>query len=188
MIKLLITDFDGTLVDTFEANYYAYKRAFEACGLTLKESEYAACFGLRFDAFMNEMQVTSVEIKSKIKDLKALFYPDEFQRLKVNFVLLDFIRAFRRSGGRCAVGSTARKENLINALKYIGAHEDFDLILSGADVINGKPSPEIYESIIRLEHVLPEETLIFEDSEVGAQAAVNAGINYILINNDFYGN
>ena len=40
-IRLLITDFDGTLVDTFRANYMAYRKAFEEMGLVLQETEYS---------------------------------------------------------------------------------------------------------------------------------------------------
>ena len=52
-IKLIITDFDGTLVDTFEANLKAYQAAFESGGLKLSEQQYKACFGYRFEKFMN---------------------------------------------------------------------------------------------------------------------------------------
>ena len=47
-IKLLIVDFDGTLVDTFRANFMAYQEAFNQVGLALKEVDYRHCFGFRF--------------------------------------------------------------------------------------------------------------------------------------------
>lgn len=53
-IKLLITDFDGTLVDTFQANFMAYKKAFNQVGLALSEIEYRQCFGFRFDKFYDD--------------------------------------------------------------------------------------------------------------------------------------
>lgn len=54
-VKLLITDFDGTLVDTFEANFLAYQKAFSDCGLQLSEKQYKECFGFRFDDFMSHV-------------------------------------------------------------------------------------------------------------------------------------
>jgi beta-phosphoglucomutase-like phosphatase (HAD superfamily) len=51
-IKLLITDFDGTLVDTFEANLKAYQIAFKQCNLHLDTQIYRKYFGLRFDTFI----------------------------------------------------------------------------------------------------------------------------------------
>ena len=79
MIKAIITDFDGTLVDTFEANLRAYQQAFYACGITLTAERYRACFGLRFDAFMNSMSVVDSQTACKIKELKKEFYPQFFE-------------------------------------------------------------------------------------------------------------
>ena len=54
MIKAVITDFDGTLVDTFKANLHAYQEAFDEVGLILTEEQYRECFGFRFEKFMRE--------------------------------------------------------------------------------------------------------------------------------------
>lgn len=74
-IELLISDFDGTLVDTFSANYMAYQKAFAEQGLCLSESQYRACFGLRFDEFMREVSVVDMKISSRIQELKSMYYP-----------------------------------------------------------------------------------------------------------------
>ena len=47
MIKAIITDFDGTLVDTFQANLQAYQKAFQAVGKDITAEKYRECFGLR---------------------------------------------------------------------------------------------------------------------------------------------
>lgn len=187
-VKLLITDFDGTLVDTFEANYCAYSKAFEKCGLTLSREKYKHCFGLRFDNFMKEAGIESQEVKNQIKELKAELYPQYFDYLKVNSSLIQFIRAFHRVGIRTAIASTAREKNLRNALRHIGAEEDFDLILAGESVSKGKPDPEIYKIVLEQMECKPENALVFEDSEVGVKAAEAAGIPYMKITTDFFNN
>lgn len=180
-IKLLISDFDGTLVDTFEANFRAYAKAFEKVDLQLTREKYLDCFGFRFDKFMDKMWINDTEIRHQIKELKALYYPENFEFLKVNTPLLEFIRAFRNSGGKTAIASTAREKNLRNALRHINAENDFDLILAGENVTNGKPDPEIYQTVLEHFGIPASEALVFEDSEVGFQAAEAAGINYIAI-------
>lgn len=75
----------------------------------------------------------------------------------------------------------------MNALNYIGVTDSFDLILAGEDVINGKPNPEIYLNVLSFFNMKPEEALIFEDSEIGMEAAKKAGISFIEINKNFYG-
>lgn len=143
-IELLISDFDGTLVDTFSANYMAYQKAFAEQGLCLSESQYRACFGFRFDEFMKEVGVVDVNISSRIRELKSVYYPFFFDYLNVNKPLLHFIEMFHVAGGKTAIASTARKKNLINALAHIGVLDTFDYVLAGEDVDKGKPSPEIY--------------------------------------------
>lgn len=180
-IRLLITDFDGTLVSTFMANYHAYSEAFAKVGLTLTEEQYRQCYGLRFDDFMDTMGIEHVETRQRIRAIKGECYPSHFGLLRVNQQLLDFIRMFRHGGGLTAVASTARGKNLNNALAHIGATSDFDLILAGEDVVKGKPSPEIYNTVMSHFGVAPAQTLIFEDSQVGLQAAEASGAHFIKV-------
>ena len=70
MIKAIITDFDGTLVDTFEANLKAYQEAFVSVGLSLTSDDYKKCYGFRFDRFMQAMNITDIQTIEQIKELK----------------------------------------------------------------------------------------------------------------------
>lgn len=180
-IKLLITDFDGTLVNTFKANYLAYRQAFSEANLCITEEQYRQHYGLRFDDFMNAMGVDDAEKRKLIRKVKGDCYPDYFDTLVVNQPLLNFIRMFHQNGGKTAVASTARGKNLNNALKHISAVGDFDLILAGEDVVEGKPSPEIYETVMKRMGVTPDDTLIFEDSAVGIKAASASGARFVKI-------
>ena len=143
-IKLIVSDFDGTLVDPFRANLEAYRVAFNEFGYELTEQQYRKRFGLRFDAFMESMGISDDVVKEKIKVTKSLVYPDYFSLLRVNNTLLSLIRSFKDSGGKTALASTARRKNLRNILTYIAASDVFDQILAGEDVAAGKPDPEIY--------------------------------------------
>ena len=181
MIKAIISDFDGTLVDTFEANLKAYQDAFKVVGIKLTKDQYRKCFGMRFDDFMHEMNINDDDKRYKIKDLKKDYYPTHFNLLKPNIGLISLIETFHTYGCKTAIASTARKENLMNAIKYLGIEDNFDLIFSGIDVKQGKPSPEIYIKTMKTLDVKPEETLIFEDSEVGYQAAKASGALFIKV-------
>lgn len=181
MIRAIITDFDGTLVDTFEANYGAYCEAFAKVGLTLTAERYRECFGLRFAEFMNAMGIHDEAAASQIRKVKGDVYPNHFDKLRPNNALIEFIRTSRAQGIHTAVASTARSKNLMNALAHINALDAFDYILAGEDVQNGKPNPEIYNKVLAHFGIHPSEALIFEDSPVGMQAAESAGINYIKV-------
>ena len=187
MIKAIITDFDGTLVDTFEANLRAYQKSFSECGIKLTEEKYRACFGLRFDAFMSRMAVFDEQKACRIKELKKEFYPQYFDYLVPNKTLIGLIDSFHRLGGKTAIASTARKENLMNAIHALYLKEYFDLIFAGVDVKRGKPDPEIYIKSMAALGVTPEETLIFEDSDIGIEAAIASGAKYIRVTPEWFG-
>lgn len=182
MIKAIITDFDGTLVDTFEANFRAYQKAFHAVGLNLTSERYQECFGYRFERFMTEMGVNADDVACRIKELKKEYYPQYFGYLKPNNALIALIASIKAMGGKTAIASTARKENLMNAVSYLGIAEHFDLIYAGVDVKQGKPSPEIYLKSMNALGVSPDETLIFEDSQVGIEAAKASGAHFMIVN------
>lgn len=179
MIKAIITDFDGTLVDTFEANLRAYQKAFGDVNMSLTAEKYRECFGYRFERFMMAMGVHDEAKANKIREAKKEYYPLNFDFLKPNKALIGLIESFHALGGKTAIASTARKENLMNVVKHLNLADKFDLIFAGVDVKQGKPSPEIYLKAMEALQVKPEETLIFEDSQVGITAARVAGA-YLL--------
>jgi len=181
MIKAIITDFDGTLVDTFEANLRAYQEAFQVVGIQLTAERYRECFGYRFDRFMSAMGIFDDNVSAKIRELKKEAYPKYFNCLRPNTSLVELISSFHAMGGKTAIASTARKENLMNAVNHLRIADNFDLIYAGADVKHGKPSPEIYLKSMEALGVKPEEVMIFEDSPVGFEAAKASGARYIPV-------
>lgn len=187
-IRLVITDFDGTLVDTFEANLKAYQKAFAEKGFELSEETYRKCFGFRFDDFMKAVGISDEQVKNDIRTLKGNYYPEFFSFLKPNNNLIYFIKAYKAQGSKTAIASTARGKNLYNVLSFFHIENIFDYILSGEDVKCGKPNPEIYQKVMIHFGVLPENTLVFEDSQIGIEASVAAGANYIQIKNEFINN
>lgn len=188
MINAIITDFDGTLVDTFEANFRAYQEAFRKNDIILTSDKYRECFGYRFDRFMEAMGVKNDDICNSIKELKKDLYPKYFAHLVPNTKLIKIIATLHDMGVKTAIASTARKENLKNAINHLGLACHFDLIYAGVDVVHGKPSPDIYNKAMRTLGVMPEEVLIFEDSSVGLQAAEASGAKFIHVTQDWFNN
>ena len=186
MIKAIITDFDGTLVDTFDANLLAYQAAFHQVGKELTAERYRECFGYRFERFMTAMGIFNDNDVAIIKEYKKNVYPQYFDRLILNNKLIKLIDTFHQMGGKTAIASTARKENLMNAIDYLRIADHFDLIYAGVDVKQGKPSPDIYLKAMVNLNVAPEETLIFEDSPGGFEAAKASGAELIPVTSDWF--
>ena len=82
-----------------------------------------------------------------------------------------------------AIVTTASKKNTYDILKYYDKLELFDLILTSDDIEKSKPDPEGYLKAISYFNATPENTIIFEDSEVGIEAAKKTGSSVLIINN-----
>lgn len=187
-IRLIITDFDGTLADTFQANFHAYQSVLAGRGIELTPEQYRACFGLRIEEFAARIGITDMAAIDAIKKAKAAAYPAYFHYIRLNRPLLTFLDACHQQGCPVAVATTARKENIMNILSHFSLERSFDLIISGEHIQNPKPDPECFHAAMRHFDVRPENTLIFEDSAVGLQAAQQSGATYIRISESFYGN
>ena len=118
--------------------------------------------------------------------MKKECYPHFFEYLIPNKTLIDVIDTFHQLGGKTAIASTARKENLMNVVDALNLKSHFDLIFAGVDVKNGKPDPEIYNKTMNSLGVTAEETLIFEDSDTGVEAAVASGAKYIRVTSEWF--
>ena len=184
-IKAFITDFDGTLAYTYTANLLAYRRAIEIAtdgSVKLTDDVYRKCFGYRFNEFMDAINITNQNVRLLIKEKKAEFYAMYASAVTINDGLLNTLMFAKHNGIKVALATTARLVNVMTILKT--HHIDnslFDAILTGEDVKEGKPNPEVYLSAMKILGVTPNETIVFEDSDIGITAAVNAGCNYIKV-------
>ena len=181
-IRLLLLDFDGTLADTRRANTLAYVAALGEAGYDLTEEEYAAeYFGMRCNEFLTRFGIADPAERERIRLRKIALYPAFFDTVRLNEPLWEFCRQFRTQGGRVWVVSTGSRDNIDNVMNYLGIADGVDGILSGADVKHSKPAPDCFLEAMRREGCTPRETLIFEDSPIGIEAARRSGASYFVV-------
>lgn len=184
-LRLLLLDFDGTLADTRRAHYRAYAQAFAEAGHTLTEEEYAThYFGMRCGEFLRAKGIVDPDEADRIRRRKIALYPAFFDEIRLNEPLWNFCRSFRRQGGRVWVVSTGQRENLRNALRHLRLEAEIDGLITGSDVVRSKPAPDPFLEAMAREGVSPAETLIFEDSPVGIEAARRSGAPYVVVKLD----
>lgn len=186
-IQYIISDLDGTVADTFEANYQAYKSVFGKYGFELTRESYRRCYGFKLDDLCRNLGFSSdTVLLQKIKEQKAACYPEFFSFLRPNMVLINFYRAFKRQGGHLALATTASRKNVLNILDCLQLGSLFDFIIVGEEVKRGKPDPECFLLALQRWGIGPEKVLVFEDSEIGIKAAEQAGLKVLGIRNGFY--
>ena len=181
-LKLLILDFDGTLADTRRANAAAYIAALKEVGYTLTEEEYLGrYFGMRCPEFMRSIGFRSPEEIDRLRRRKIELYPAFFSSVKLNRPLWEFSQQFRAQGGKVWIVSTGQPDNLRNAMRYLGLEGGFDGLLTGDDVVRHKPAPDAFLEAMSRAGCQSGETLIFEDSAVGIEAARLSGAPYVVV-------
>ncbi len=117
----------------------------------------------------------------RLRRRKIEIYPEHFNTVKLNEWLWGFIQDFRKNGGKAWIVSTGQTINISNVMKHFDLEDSFDGVITGADVIDSKPSPECFLKAMAAEGVTPQETLIFEDSVFGLEAAHKSGAQYVKV-------
>lgn len=184
-IKLILLDFDGTLVDTRRANACAYIETLSEVGITLTEKEYLdKYYGVRCIEFM---RMLGFEDSSKIAELrqrKVELYPKYFDTVKLNTELWGWCCMMRKMGAKVWIVSTGHADNIRNVMRYLNLDDGIDGIITGDDVEHSKPAPDPFLEAMCREGVTPAEAIIFEDSAVGIEAARRTGAPYVVIRMD----
>lgn len=181
-LKLIMLDFDGTLVDTRQANALAYIQTLSEVGIELSEDEYLArYFGVHCVNFMKMVGVTDKEEIRRLRQRKVELYPNYFESIVLNRELWDWCCMMRRLGTKVWIVSTGHIDNIHNVMRYLKIEDGVDGIICGDDVERPKPYPDCFLKAIEIEGVTPDESIIFEDSKVGIEAAKQSGAQYCII-------
>lgn len=181
-IKLILLDFDGTLADTCRANGEAYIEALSEVGIVLTLEDYSTkYFGMRCQEFMHAVGIYDEELALKVRARKVELYPNYFYSVKLNTPLWEWCKMMRTMGAKVWIVSTGHIDNITNVMRYLNLDSGIDGIISGDDVPQSKPNPECFLRAMEIEGVTAAETIIFEDSAVGLEAAERSGAAFVKI-------
>ena len=103
----------------------------------------------------------------------------------LNRPLWDFVQQFRANGGKAMIVSTGHIDNITNVMRYLGIENQIDGLLSSDDVLLSKPHPDCFLKAMEMAGVTAAETVIFEDSEIGLEAAKASGASYFKVELEF---
>lgn len=188
MIKLVLFDLDGVLIDAKQIHYEALN---DALGeeFAISEADHHNIYDGRKTREKLEMLTASkglpVERHEEIFDLKQKYTLDRISDLKPIKEIKDLFIALESAGYKIGVCTNSIRRTVLTALAKTDLMEHCSLVLSNEDVKNSKPHPEMYWKAMSLMGVLPEETLIVEDSPPGLLAASRSRANYIRVINPY---
>jgi HAD superfamily hydrolase (TIGR01509 family) len=187
MIRYIIFDLDGVLVDAKKIHYETLNRSLSSLG-TEYEISWEEHIN-RYDGLKTSQKLDMLSVEKgldrdshrTIWEEKQRLTMEEFENLKKDEDLIKTISALSKEGYKIACCSNSIRKTVITALAKLNIIEFFDLILSNDDVKNCKPHPEIYWKAISEFGLLPEETLIIEDSPYGLMAAHRSKSNILRV-------
>lgn len=183
--NLAIFDLDGTLFDTKNVNFQAYAKALENYGIKLDYDFFCQfCNGRKYSEFLpmilKSSAINKQEIICQIHKEKKQNYKLFLNKAKPNKHLLKLI-SLTKEEYYIALATTASRENCLEILNRFEVVSFFDLISCQEDVEKTKPSPEQFNIIMAHFKINTENTIIFEDSDVGLEAAARSGAKYVRI-------
>lgn len=183
--KLAMFDLDGTLFDTTYVNYYSYKQALEKFGHTLEYDYFCReCSGRHYKDFLLNILGPSSEIFEQVHNEKKQLYSSNLSFAKMNHHLFNIIDGLKNNY-HIALVTTASQRNCMELLNYFSVADKFDLIITNSDVQKTKPHPEGYLKAMDHFKVSPKDSIIFEDSKTGIQAAMNSGASVFIATKQF---
>jgi beta-phosphoglucomutase-like phosphatase (HAD superfamily) len=181
-LKLILLDFDGTLVDTKDANAGAYIEALSEVGIVTDKQEYLnKYFGMRCIEFMRSVGLQSDEEIRAVRRRKIELYPNYFNTTRLNTPLWEWCQMLRSTGVKVWIVSTGHIDNITNVMRHLNIYDGVDGILTGDDVERPKPYPDCFLKAMEIVGAIPAETIIFEDSIYGLQSAKDSGAMFVQI-------
>jgi beta-phosphoglucomutase family hydrolase len=175
-------DCDGTIADSMPLHYKAWKKALAEYGATYEEDLFYAWGGKpvrKIIADLNEMQGLAMPVDT-LAARKEGYYHAQLQELKG---IPDVIEHIEAQHGRIpfAVVSGSRRASVVGSLTALGLLDKFDVLVCAEDYKHGKPAPDGFLLAASKLNVAPKYCLVFEDTELGIQAATAAGMQSVLV-------
>ncbi len=181
MIKTVIFDMDGVIVDTEPVHHYAYNEHFKILNIEVSDEVYATFTGNSTKNIYEKLK-SKFDLSDDIETLvlaKRNLFNNAFDKKEDLFLLdgvLDLIRNLNINGMQLVLASSSAKVTIEKIFNRFDLHQYFSHIVSGEDFPKSKPDPAIFVHAAFLSNTNIENCIVIEDSTNGIKAAKLAGI------------
>ena len=186
--KAVLFDMDGVLIESEALMAKTGVKGLKKFGIEAKESDFADFVGCGETRYIGGVaEKYGVPYRPEMKEYLYACY-DELVRQEavIPVGVLDVLHTLREKGYRLAICSSADRCKVLMNLSAIGAAETlFDALITGTDIRNPKPDPEIYRTGAASLGLSPAACIVVEDAPSGITAAHAAGIETIALATSF---
>jgi len=187
--KLIIFDLDGVLIDSREIHYESLNLSLERLDkkYTISREEHLSLYdGLPTSQklkILTEKRGLPVEKYEEIWRNKQDETLKIFSSLNIDSQLIAYFQKIKKLGYHICVASNSIRNTVKIVLLKLGLLEYIDYYISNEDVIKNKPFPEMYWKCMTVCNCIPRHTVIFEDSHIGRQGAIDSGASLVAVEN-----
>lgn len=186
MIKAVIFDMDGVLIQAKDWHYDALNKALGLFGYNISRLDHLTTYdGLPTSKKLEMLSMESGlprDLHAFINEMKQIYTMEiVFSRCKPSFVHEYALSKLKSKGYKLGVASNSIRETVETMMRKAHLISYLDLLLSNEDVTNAKPDPEIYNLAISRLGLNPSECLIVEDNENGKRAATAAKAHLLAV-------
>lgn len=183
--KAAFFDMDGTLVDSETLYYEARRDTFAKYGMDYPKSLNDTILGTGFAKTIELLQKVAGdnELGKKINDESLNLFNQRVEqgKLVVKPGTEELLKFLQKQGIKAYITTSSDVEKVHFNLQHSDLEKYFADIITGEDVKNNKPAPDIYLHALEKASVKKENAVVFEDAASGVQSALNAGIDVVAI-------
>mgnify|MGYP002779518060 CR=1 FL=1 len=180
MIRAVIFDVDGTLVDTVDLHAAAWTETFRAFGVEADVRQVRSQIGKGADQMMPVFVSPALldARREEIERFRSELYKREYMPRATAFPgARALFERLKRDGRQVAIGSSCKADELGRYLELAGVADLIDAATTGDDAEHTKPFPDIFQAALaKLDGIEPADTAVVGDSPFDAQAALGAGM------------
>ncbi len=180
--RAYLFDCDGTIVDSMPLHYNAWKKALAEWNCGFDEELFYSWGGRpvrEIVAALNAQNGLAMPVDA-VATRKEGFYLEQLPQLKG---IPEVVEQIERQYGRIplAVVSGSRRESVVGSLTALNLLDRFETLVCAEDYKNGKPAPDAFLMGAGRLGIAPKDCLVFEDTDLGIEAATAAGMASVRV-------